>query len=54
MIWMYCVDALGLEGILEHGRRYLVRKLPVGAVNVRIDGHVITCAGSRFSEVPRD
>lgn len=46
MKWLYCVDASGLEGILERGIRYLVRPLPCGTVAV---GELVFSA-SRFSE----
>lgn len=37
MIWFvrYCVDAGGLEGILEWGRAYCVREMPCGTVQLR-------------------
>lgn len=45
MIWLYCVDAKGLEGLLVECGRYLCRPLPCGAVRV---GNLV-CSRSRFS-----
>lgn len=49
MIWWVrvCVDAKGLEGLLERGRCYFVRDLPLGAVKLR-NGLIVS--GARFTE----
>lgn len=51
---LYCIDEVGLEGLLTDGQIYRVRRMACGAVKVSADdGSRLTCAGSRFSKVYR-
>lgn len=44
---LYCIDNRGLEWLLNDGQRYLVRRLPLGTVQLS-NGLVVSA--DRFSE----
>lgn len=50
MKWLYCVDAVGFEGLLEEGKRYRVENLPARIVRVWTGTTAFLCAADRFSE----
>lgn len=52
MITRFCVDAVGLEGLLTVGKRYRLQPGPCGVVRVvRASKTPLVVCGSRFSEV---